>query len=159
MQISEFDKARLWSKVYVPRKMAEFDSDVCWERDGANVEGRSQIVIDGQTYYASRIVWEIFFGDPGDSQVCHTCDNPSCVNPKHLFLGTASENQTDCVIKGRKKAKMTPDIVRAIRKECIPNHKTLGFSALARKYNVNPGAIWNAFYRRRWNHVEDTPNV
>src|SRR6266436_3801358 len=122
MQITEFDKARLWSKVKVPRRMATFENKrTCWLFEGANVRGRGQIVIEGETKYVPRVVWEIFFGDPGDLFVCHICDTPACVNPKHLFLGTNQENSEDCAIKGRKHSKMTPEIVRQIRQECIPN--------------------------------------
>jgi len=153
MQISEFDKARLWARVDVPRRMAQFISKRCWLWHGANVEGRGQITIDNNVHYVPRVVWEIFFGAPGEMLVCHTCDNPACCNPKHLFLGTGSDNQTDCAKKGRKRSKMTPDIVRQVRIECIPNDPDFGFSALSRKYNVNPGAIWNAYYRKRWKHV------
>lgn len=133
--------------------MAKFPGGVCWLWEGCNVEGRGQIVIGGATHYVPRIVWEIFFGDPGHMLVCHTCDNPACVNPRHLFLGTSSDNQMDCTKKGRKKAKMTPAMVVAVRAECIPHDREKGFSALARKYGVNPGAVWNAFYKRRWKHV------
>lgn len=156
MQITEFDKARLWSKVRVPRKMAQFvENSQCWIWSGANVRGRGQIKIDGSYRYVPRVVWEIFFGDPFDLYVCHTCDNPACVNPKHLFLGTSSDNQTDCAQKGRKRSKVTPEIVRSVRQECIPNDKSFGYSALSRKYNVNPGVIWNVYNRKRWVWVMD----
>lgn len=51
---------------------------------------------------------------PGNIEVCHTCDNPPCVNPAHLFPGTASDNQIDSLRKGRK-GKLSPAQVRMIR--------------------------------------------
>ena len=154
MQITEFDKARFWSQVDVPRKLAKFDGGRCWPWLGAHVEHRGQFVIRGTKYYAPRISWMLFVGPihPG-LFVCHICDNPACVNPKHLFTGTASENQTDCARKGRKRGKLTPTIVRAVRKECIPSDPEFGYSALARKYGCNPGAIWNAANKTRWKWV------
>lgn len=88
--------------------------------------------------------------------MCHICDNPSCVNPKHLFLGTGSDNQIDSAKKGRKiSQKLNEEKVRQIRLECVPNHPDFGFSALGRKHNVNPAVIWHIYYRKRWARVSD----
>lgn len=66
----------------------------CLNRGGYGRVGRGQ-------HNASRVAYRLFKGDPGDLLVCHSCDNPICVNPEHLWLGTPSDNMRDCVSKGR----------------------------------------------------------
>ena len=75
----------------------------CWEWIGTKRQGYGLLKIDGRHRQASRVSWEIHCGDaPGRMCVLHRCDNPGCVNPKHLFLGTQTENIGDMDAKGRR---------------------------------------------------------
>ena len=75
----------------------------CWPWRGTRSKGYGQLNIGGRVRkYAHRVAWELFCGPIPDALfVCHHCDNPCCVNPHHLFLGTALDNKRDCVSKDR----------------------------------------------------------
>lgn len=64
-------------------------------------DGYGSFCVDYQRYKAHRFSYLITKGEPGELFVCHHCDNPSCVNPEHLFLGTAEDNIRDMHKKGR----------------------------------------------------------
>lgn len=75
----------------------------CWVWMGAkNRKGYGQFRYRGTLYIAPRWVVKFYKGQSiTGKQVCHKCDNPSCVNPEHLFIGDNSINQKDSVAKGR----------------------------------------------------------
>lgn len=77
--------------------------DECWIWEGQkNPKGYGEYFVGGRNYKAHRIAYYLHTGDwPADRLVCHSCDNPSCVNPHHLWLGTAQDNSDDMVRKGR----------------------------------------------------------
>ena len=154
-QLTPFDWVRFWSNVDIPRHVKGIKKDACWLWRGSNhrESKRGWFQLNGATWFAPRIAYQMFFGDPGDLYVCHKCDNPQCVNPYHFFLGTNHDNQEDSAIKGRKHNKLTPETVRAIRIECVPNDREKGYSALGRKYCVNPASIWQVIKGVRWKHV------
>ncbi len=105
-------------------------SDGCWTWIGANDgrRGYGSIKVNGRNMKAHRVAWELANGTtPGDLSVCHECDNPKCVRPDHLFLGTSQDNARDMIAKGRGRSpgifgsehyasKLSDDDVDAIRR-------------------------------------------
>jgi hypothetical protein len=77
--------------------------DECWPWTGSAVRGYGMISHNGRNRRATHVAWELSTGGPvpDGKMMCHTCDNPRCVNPAHLFPGTMSDNIKDAVAKGR----------------------------------------------------------
>lgn len=87
------------------RDKYEISPNGCWEwRAGIDRNGYGRVSINGKYQIASRVSYSIFTGDPSGLLVCHSCDNPTCINPAHLFLGTYKDNYDDMVAKGRRKS-------------------------------------------------------
>lgn len=104
---------RFWSKVQ------KDDPQNCWNWAGGHSNtGYGVFTVNHVSYSAHRYAWTLTYGDiPNGLWVLHHCDNHSCVNPNHLFLGTQSDNLKDMASKGRQPSKkLSHEQVRQIRK-------------------------------------------
>lgn len=145
-------------------------TDTCWIWTGAKTHGGYGVIQSGRRpskiIRTHRLSYELCNGPIADGlDVCHSCDNPSCVNPSHLFLGTRSDNMRDCVAKGRltapstcfsrgenhPRSKLTADQVRAIRIE-YESGKT-STRKLAEKYAISRRSIMFIIHRKQWTHI------
>lgn len=75
----------------------------CWVHPGERTaKGYARLDVDGRHHRAHRLAWELINGPiPPGMVICHKCDNPPCIRPSHLWLGTVAENNRDMVAKGR----------------------------------------------------------
>jgi len=94
---------RFWARAEQPAI-----ASACWIWRGAvKASGYGQMTVSltpkRKVVSAHRLAWLLINGEIGDMCVLHRCDNPLCVNPDHLFLGTILDNWNDCVAKGRAK--------------------------------------------------------
>lgn len=155
--LSNADAVRFWSKVRISSA-----ADTCWNwQAGLRNRGYGDFYAAGGHLTASRVAYWLATGkDPADMQVCHTCDNPRCCNPAHLFLGTNLDNSRDADRKGRLRvrfgtahycAKLTEaDVVECRRAYAAGECSRHG---LARRHGVTPRVMANALHRKTWKHV------
>jgi hypothetical protein len=137
------------------QKEADLDPNACWLYLGAVAEGYGRIKVDGKLRQVTHVMHELFHGPvPEGLQVCHTCDVRNCINPRHLWAGTRSDNMKDCVAKGRLTA-MKPEwqdqhaALNATHVETVKEMLNRGLSlrAVALNLNVNHKSVSNLIKR------------
>ena len=147
---------RFWSKV-------ELGSDhECWLwKAHRNLLGYGRFRTRSGAHekiLAHRHVYELVFGPiAGDLRVLHRCDQPSCVNPAHLFLGTLADNSADCVAKERQargesngRSKLTAAEVQEVRRLWADGVQQ---KDLAVRLDVHPKTIFQIVHGWTWRHV------
>lgn len=97
-------------------------TESCWIwTGGSRGNGYGAFKLNGKVVDAHRVSYMIHKGDiPDHKLICHTCDNRSCVNPDHLFIGTHSDNMQDCKSKGRL---VVPDNTHLLRHPSSSSYK------------------------------------
>ena len=144
---------RFWDKVDIQTR------GECWEWAAAqDADCYGLFKLSNKMYRAHRVCWEFIYGPiPEGICVLHSCDNPPCVNPEHLFLGTNQDNMDDMVEKGHlkgarnPKAKLTAAIVLDLRQTYALNR--LNQKEAAKTLGVCKNSIWNAVHRQTWTHL------
>ena len=141
-------------------------SDQCWTWNGAqDTDGYGTWTMGGRrNIKVHRMAYELSKGEiPEGLLILHTCDNPPCCNPNHLWVGTNADNMADKMAKGRgyppphpkgeahKDAKLTEKDVLKIRERYSRGNTTL--KELAQEYNVTFGLIGHIVNRRVWKHI------
>lgn len=123
----------------------------CWMWNGSKVMvrglPRAMIFHEGKPRIAARVAFELFKGPLGNLFACHSCDNTICVNPDHLFSGTAKDNSKDCQLKGRIRAcrgdknglRIHPESI--LRGERHPNRKLCDSDVIAIRLSKEPTRV------------------
>lgn len=151
MNISE----RFWQKVE--------KTDTCWvwRASKKNRHGHGQFGLSHhgsmRAIPAHRVSWQLTFGViPNGLYVCHKCDNPSCVRPDHLFLGTQKDNMQDAVAKGRmargeRLGKLTETQIKEIRS--LFQTTSLTQKELAEHFEISRANMHRILHRKVWTHI------
>lgn len=151
-RLTEKQIAHFWSKIQIAGE------DECWNWLGCSIRGYGCITFQYITYRANRIAYFLSRNkDPNELVICHTCDNPSCCNPKHLWAGTMADDTQDMVAKGRSSkgskhhnTQFTNTQVRRIRKQSARGETQM---ALAEQYDVAQSTIHCIVNRKTWAHI------
>lgn len=156
-EIKPMDVPRFWRNVHVR------GARQCWNWCGTlrTKQGYGQLGMNRSYYLAHVIAFVLTRFDVAPGMcVLHRCDNPSCVNPNHLFYGTKSDNNSDRSSKGRNgnhqgeangRAKLTEQNVKDIRR--AHQEQSLTYPEIANVYGVSVVAVARICQRKLWSHV------
>jgi hypothetical protein len=143
---------RIWGAVDVR------GPDECWPwKLSGSPRGYGQVTLGGRSRRVTRVIYEMLHGPiPAGMVVCHSCDNPPCCNPAHLWLGTVAQNNADRAAKGRSwspvgerqgASKLTAADVLAIRADGRSQ------SVIAGEYGITQSNVSAIKLRKSWTHL------
>jgi len=151
LKLTKKDKKRFFDKVKKTKG--------CWEWIGGKFQsGYGQFSLKNlmkKNWRTHRVSWIIHNGAiPKGMCVCHTCDNPACIRPDHLWLGTCKDNTQDMLKKGRSgRAKLTEKQIRLIRKIYRKGHTLTNTLRLSEKFGVRNGVICKIIHKQLWPNI------
>lgn len=154
--------ARFWSKVNpsgpIPQHVPELGPCWIWEAYKVRQYGKLSVGpgVARRFVSAHRISWAISNGSWPRLLVCHKCDNPSCVNPKHLFLGTDQENIADRHRKDRDAHQLGENHGRSVLTEATVleiRSSTESGRVAAKRFGVSRVTIQRIRHRKIWRHI------
>jgi HNH endonuclease len=97
-----------------------------------------------------RVIYEECFGlVPAGLHVLHNCDEPACINPEHLRVGTHADNMRDTVLRNRRPSQVTPELVRTLRAMPVGEVRRHGAAMGLKLHHV-----WEIRTGKRWGHIE-----
>lgn len=146
--------------------LADAPDHACWEWTRVrNQHGYGQLRVADRMVYAHRLAYQLGVGSiPDGMHVLHQCDNPRCINPAHLSLGTQSQNMKECSERGRasipkpeKPGEENPAAkLREVDVRTIRQLLAVGWTqrAVAERFNVSQQAIAGIKSGKRWGHVK-----
>ncbi len=154
--------SKLKNSFYKKTQIPDINGCMLWNA-AKNCQGYGKLrATYGLTFQAHRFSYYLHNGNISDDlYVCHTCDNPSCVAPNHLFLGNGKENQQDSKKKGRMKksekigeknshVKLKEDDVFEIRRKL---NDGISITALSKEFNVTYHCIPSIKNNKSWIHL------
>ena len=135
-----------------------------WHKS-TNTDGYGQVVVGGKNLLAHRLAYCEFnnlnYSDIKGKVVRHKCDNPSCVNPLHLELGSHADNMADRAVRNRTakgevrgRAKLSEVDIKTIRDRYIRGSKVHGLSAIAKDFGVAFQTVSKIVNRHKWQSVQ-----
>lgn len=137
---------RFWSKV------DKRGPDECWLWLG-DTSRYGHTTVKGHAKSAHVVAYELTYGPlPKGKYACHTCDNPPCCNPAHIFAGTSTENNHDMLIKGRQSgAKLNADAVREIRLRHANGEQQ---KSIAAHFHIHQSIISRVVNGKAWHYID-----
>jgi len=137
----------------------------CWNWLGGKKSGYGRISVNGYAENVTRVIYRLVYGSLlVDEVVMHSCDNPSCCNPKHLKAGSRRENAEQRDLRGRReppigtkngRALVDEEFVRKVRLEYLEGFQGgITYRKLANRYQVKLALIANIVNRRTWKHIQ-----